>query len=170
MTGRIPLAHRGTALCAAACWSAVWMIIGASSDIGTRGVGNYLACVFALSLLAVTLLTPLVASLSAPLVTAAPATPPATPPVYGPPPPQAPPVAAPPAPPEPAPFKPFWFAVPETRAIAPVDGGGDGSARSLVPGTWYLAVARRGDGLVARSADGVEGLLADTVDLEIGPV
>lgn len=79
--------------------------------------------------------------------------------------------------PEPAPaaeapaapaFAPFWFAVPAPRALAP-EGDSDGpSVGELVPGTWYLAIAQRGDALLTQTQEGKRGLLSDTSGIQRG--
>ncbi|MEY9842295.1 hypothetical protein [Streptacidiphilus sp. EB103A] len=79
--------------------------------------------------------------------------------------------------PEPAPaaetpaapaFAPFWFAVPAPRALAP-EGASDGpSVGELVPGTWYLAIAQRGDALLTQTQEGKRGLLSDTSGIQRG--
>ncbi len=72
--------------------------------------------------------------------------------------------------PEPAPaFAPFWFAVPAARALSP-EQGPEGSAPvgELVPGTWYLAIAQRGDALVTQTQEGKRGLLTDTSGIQRG--
>ncbi|MFG2334679.1 hypothetical protein ACGFMM_34465 [Streptomyces sp. NPDC048604] len=62
---------------------------------------------------------------------------------------------------------PFWFAVPQARPLMPEDGGTEPLAE-LVPGTWYLAIERRGRELVARTEDVRRGILHDTSGLQPG--
>ena len=79
--------------------------------------------------------------------------------------------------PEPAPvaenpgapaFAPFWFAVPAPRSLAP-EGDSDGpTVGELVPGTWYLAIAQRGDALLTQTQEGKRGLLSDTSGIQRG--
>lgn len=64
-------------------------------------------------------------------------------------------------------FEPFWFAVPVARPLVREDGSMK-AVVELVPGTWYLAVERRGDALVAQTADRVRGLLFDTTGIQRG--
>lgn len=64
-------------------------------------------------------------------------------------------------------FAPFWFAVPVARPLMGEDGSLSPIA-GLAPGIWYLAVGKRGDALVAQSADGLRGLLLDTTGIERG--
>ncbi len=64
-------------------------------------------------------------------------------------------------------FEPFWFAVPVARPLLGEDGSLSPVAE-LAPGTWYLAVGRRGDALVAQGADGLRGFLLDTTRIERG--
>ena len=65
-------------------------------------------------------------------------------------------------------FAPFWFAVPAPRALAP-EGDSDGpSVGELVPGTWYLAIAQRGDALLTQTQEGKRGLLSDTSGIQRG--
>ncbi|WP_424213976.1 hypothetical protein ACN20G_18925 [Streptomyces sp. BI20] len=65
-------------------------------------------------------------------------------------------------------FAPFWFAVPESRPLFPLDGGGAPIAR-LEPGTWYLAVDQRGPNtLIAETQDKRRGVLNDTGNIQRG--
>ena len=65
-------------------------------------------------------------------------------------------------------FAPFWFAVPAPRSLAP-EGDSDGpSVGELVPGTWYLAIAQRGDALLTQTQEGKRGLLSDTSGIQRG--
>ncbi|MFC1400233.1 MULTISPECIES: hypothetical protein [Streptacidiphilus] len=79
--------------------------------------------------------------------------------------------------PEPAPaaenpaapaFAPFWFAVPAPRSLAPEGDSGGPSVGELVPGTWYLAIAQRGDALLTQTQEGKRGLLSDTSGIQRG--
>ena len=71
--------------------------------------------------------------------------------------------------PEPAPaFAPFWFAVPAARALSPEQGPEGAPVGELVPGTWYLAIAQRGDALVTQTQEGKRGLLTDTSGIQRG--
>ncbi|MEV3990956.1 hypothetical protein AB0J57_18800 [Streptomyces sp. NPDC049837] len=77
-----------------------------------------------------------------------------------------------PAQPAPAPagasdFSPFWFAVPVARPLYAEDGSPTPIAE-LAPGTWYLAVEQRGQGLVAQTQDGRRGVLQDTTGIQRG--
>ncbi|WP_254399616.1 hypothetical protein [Streptomyces sp. AC602_WCS936] len=79
---------------------------------------------------------------------------------------------APPQPGQPRPgggadFQPFWFAVPVTRPLFAEDGSPNPVAQ-LTPGTWYLAVEQRCEGLVAQTQDGHRGVLRDSSDIERG--
>jgi uncharacterized caspase-like protein len=58
-------------------------------------------------------------------------------------------------------FEPFWFAVPLSRPLMSEDGTLEPVAE-LLPGTWYLAVDKRGEVLVAQTEDGQRGFLLDT--------
>ncbi|NJP99634.1 hypothetical protein [Streptomyces zingiberis] len=70
--------------------------------------------------------------------------------------------------PAPAPgFSPFWFAVPVTRPLYAEDGS-QAPVAELAPGTWYLAVEQRGQGLVAQTQDGRRGVLQDTSGIQRG--
>ncbi|MEV8352398.1 hypothetical protein ACFVTT_04375 [Streptomyces niveus] len=64
-------------------------------------------------------------------------------------------------------FEPFWFAVPVSRPLMGEDGSMKAVA-NLTPGTWYLAIERRGDALVAQAADRKRGLLLDTTGIQRG--
>ncbi|MFE3587063.1 hypothetical protein ACFXOY_05995 [Streptomyces niveus] len=64
-------------------------------------------------------------------------------------------------------FAPFWFAVPVARPLMGEDGSLSPVAE-LAPGTWYLAVGKRGDALVAQAADGLRGFLLHTAGIERG--
>jgi hypothetical protein len=64
-------------------------------------------------------------------------------------------------------FSPFWFAVPVQRPLFPEDGSPNPIAE-LAPGTWYLAVEQRGQGLVAQTQDGRRGVLQDTSGIQRG--
>ncbi|MCT4352931.1 DUF5336 domain-containing protein [Streptomyces sp. Je 1-79] len=85
--------------------------------------------------------------------------------------------AAAPSPAQPAPaqgqgqpasdFAPFWFAVPVARPLYGEDGSPTPIAE-LAPGTWYLAVEQRGQGLIAQTQDGRRGVLQDTTGIQRG--
>jgi hypothetical protein len=75
--------------------------------------------------------------------------------------------AAEPGTPAPA-FAPFWFAVPAARPLAPESDPNGAPVGELVPGTWYLAIAQRGDALLARTQEGKSGLLTDTTGIQRG--
>jgi hypothetical protein len=75
--------------------------------------------------------------------------------------------AAEPQTPAPA-FAPFWFAVPAARPLAPEHDPTGAPVGELVPGTWYLAIAQRGDALLARTQEGKSGLLTDTTGIQRG--
>ncbi|MER7112622.1 hypothetical protein [Streptomyces sp. NPDC000229] len=64
-------------------------------------------------------------------------------------------------------FAPFWFAVPVARPLYSEDGSPTPIAE-LAPGTWYLAVEQRGQGLVAQTQDGRRGVLQDTTGIQRG--
>ncbi|MEH0422854.1 hypothetical protein [Streptomyces sp. B21-083] len=64
-------------------------------------------------------------------------------------------------------FSPFWFAVPVPRALFAEDGSPTPIAE-LAPGTWYLAVEQRGQGLIAQTQDGRRGVLQDTSGIQRG--
>ncbi|WP_037604994.1 hypothetical protein [Streptacidiphilus rugosus] len=65
-------------------------------------------------------------------------------------------------------FAPFWFAVPAARPLAP-EGEPQGTpVGELVPGTWYLAIAQRGEALLTQTQEGKRGLLADTSGIQRG--
>ncbi|WP_241518580.1 hypothetical protein [Streptomyces sp. CB03238] len=64
-------------------------------------------------------------------------------------------------------FAPFWFAVPVARPLYAEDGSPTPIAE-LAPGTWYLAVEQRGQGLVAQTQDGRRGVLQDTTGIQRG--
>ncbi|AZM52985.1 hypothetical protein DMA15_10570 [Streptomyces sp. WAC 01529] len=64
-------------------------------------------------------------------------------------------------------FSPFWFAVPVPRPLYAEDGSPTPIAE-LAPGTWYLAVEQRGQGLVAQTQDGRRGVLQDTTGIQRG--
>ncbi|MEZ0068302.1 hypothetical protein ABIA32_004326 [Streptacidiphilus sp. MAP12-20] len=78
-----------------------------------------------------------------------------------------PPAPAPAQPPTPA-FAPFWFAVPAARPLAPEGDPKGAPVGELVPGTWYLAIAQRGDALLTQTQEGKRGLLADTSGIQRG--
>jgi hypothetical protein len=79
-----------------------------------------------------------------------------------------PPPAAAPAEPQAPTFAPFWFAVPAARPLAP-EGEPQGTpVGELVPGTWYLAIAQRGEALLTQTQEGKRGLLADTSGIQRG--
>lgn len=65
-------------------------------------------------------------------------------------------------------FAPFWFAVPAARPLAPENDPNGAPVGELVPGTWYLAIAQRGDALLARTQEGKSGLLVDTSGIQRG--
>jgi len=74
-----------------------------------------------------------------------------------------------PAPREAAPaFAPFWFAVPALRTLAPEEDAAGAPVGELVPGTWYLAIAQRGDALLTQTQEGKRGLLTDTSGIQRG--
>ncbi|TXS34975.1 hypothetical protein [Streptomyces sp. t39] len=75
--------------------------------------------------------------------------------------------ASPTTPPGPAPFTPYWFAVPAPRQLVAEDFTSRVVAE-LRPGVWYRAVGRYGLALVATTEDGRRGLLWDTGGLYIG--
>jgi hypothetical protein len=64
-------------------------------------------------------------------------------------------------------FAQFWFAVPEPRDVLPVEGLDKTPVGTLRPGTWYLAVAEHGRGLVAE-IDGRHGVLNDLTGIQRG--
>ncbi|MEU1125449.1 hypothetical protein ABZ371_18270 [Streptomyces sp. NPDC005899] len=64
-------------------------------------------------------------------------------------------------------FTPFWFAVPVARPLYGEDGTPNPIAE-LAPGTWYLAVEQRGQGLIAQTQDGRRGVLQDTTGIQRG--
>ncbi|WP_411078801.1 hypothetical protein [Streptomyces sp. cmx-18-6] len=64
-------------------------------------------------------------------------------------------------------FTPFWFAVPVARPLYGEDGAPNPIAE-LAPGTWYLAVEQRGEGLIAQTQDGRRGVLQDTTGIQRG--
>ncbi len=64
-------------------------------------------------------------------------------------------------------FSPFWFAVPVPRPLFAEDGSPTPIAE-LAPGTWYLAVEQRGQGLIAQTQDGRRGVLQDTSGIQRG--
>ncbi|MEO3846124.1 serine/threonine-protein kinase [Streptomyces sp. B8F3] len=65
-------------------------------------------------------------------------------------------------------FQPFWFAVPERRALAGEDGETLSPAEELPPGAWYLAIGKAGDALLLLTATGHRRLLTNPADIEIG--
>ncbi|MFC1421338.1 DUF5336 domain-containing protein [Streptacidiphilus cavernicola] len=65
-------------------------------------------------------------------------------------------------------FAPFWFAVPAVRSLAPEENSGGQPVGELVPGTWYLAIAQRGDALLTQTQEGKRGLLSDTSGIQRG--
>lgn len=64
-------------------------------------------------------------------------------------------------------FAPFWFAVPVARPLYAEDGSPNPVAE-LTPGTWYLAVDQRSNGLVAQTQDGRRGVLQDSTGIQRG--
>ena len=64
-------------------------------------------------------------------------------------------------------FSPFWFAVPVPRPLFAEDGS-QSTIAELAPGTWYLAVERRGPSLVAQTQDGRRGVLQDANGIQHG--
>lgn len=64
-------------------------------------------------------------------------------------------------------FTAFWFAVPVARPLYGEDGSPNPIAE-LAPGTWYLAVEQRGQGLIAQTQDGRRGVLQDTTGIQRG--
>jgi hypothetical protein len=65
-------------------------------------------------------------------------------------------------------FAPFWFAVPAPRPIAPEQDAHGAPVGELVPGTWYLAIAQRGNALLTQTQEGKRGLLTDTSGIQRG--
>ncbi|GAB3170734.1 SPFH domain-containing protein [Streptomyces incanus] len=62
---------------------------------------------------------------------------------------------------------PFWFAVPEPTPMFS-EGGGPKPIAELVPGSWYLAVERRGeDVLLAQCQDGRRGFVYEISGIQI---
>lgn len=64
-------------------------------------------------------------------------------------------------------FEMFWFAVPTARPLLREDGVLEEVAK-LAPGTWHLAVERRGEELLAQTQDGRRGFLLDTSGIQRG--
>ncbi|MEU4999942.1 caspase family protein [Streptomyces sp. NPDC021622] len=64
-------------------------------------------------------------------------------------------------------FEMFWFAVPVARPLMS-DSGALEVVGELLPGTWYLAVERRGQGLLAMTQEGRRGFLLDTSGIQRG--
>ncbi|WP_097965556.1 caspase family protein [Streptomyces sp. or20] len=65
-------------------------------------------------------------------------------------------------------FEPFWFAVPAARPVYGEDGSLDPVAE-LVPGTWYLAIERRGVGVLVHHKDITKrGFLLDMTGIQRG--
>ncbi|MFI1249919.1 hypothetical protein ACH4TY_24940 [Streptomyces anulatus] len=65
-------------------------------------------------------------------------------------------------------FELFWFAVPAPRPLYGEAGSLDPVAE-LVPGVWYLAVERRGVGVVVAYEDGTKrGFILDTSGIQRG--
>ncbi|MFB6842658.1 hypothetical protein ACFCY7_37460, partial [Streptomyces sp. NPDC056361] len=60
-----------------------------------------------------------------------------------------------------------WFAVPVLRPLLPEDGGSEPVVQ-LSPGTWYLAIERRGQHLLVQTDDGVRGILRETLGIQRG--
>ncbi|MEY9965458.1 hypothetical protein ABIA33_003500 [Streptacidiphilus sp. MAP12-16] len=65
-------------------------------------------------------------------------------------------------------FAPFWFAVPAARTLSAEQDAQGGPVGELVPGTWYLAIAQRGDALLTQTQEGKRGLLTDTSGIQRG--
>jgi hypothetical protein len=65
-------------------------------------------------------------------------------------------------------FAPYWFAVPAVRPLSPEQGEPGAPVGELVPGTWYLAIAQRGDALLTQTQEGKRGLLTDTSGIQRG--
>ncbi|WP_199811554.1 hypothetical protein [Streptomyces sp. NRRL S-340] len=65
------------------------------------------------------------------------------------------------------PFSPFWFAVPAPRPLFAEDGS-PAPIAELAPGTWYLAVDQRGQGLLTEMQDGRRGVLQDASNIQRG--
>ncbi|MFI2639909.1 DUF5336 domain-containing protein [Streptomyces sp. NPDC018610] len=183
----------GVAFTILSVWTFFWSLVDVPDGIDA-GAGLILGFIAALVLAAAAIATPLVPALQAALV-GAPR--PAAPQPYGAQPPggygypgaqQAPygaPQAAQPyagqqpqapqagggataaAPQSPAPFSPFWYAVPAPRPLFGEDGAPTPIAE-LAPGTWYLAVEQRGQGLLTEMQDGRRGVLQDATDIQRG--
>ncbi|GGZ76249.1 caspase family protein [Streptomyces bluensis] len=65
-------------------------------------------------------------------------------------------------------YAPHWFAVPAPRLLYAEDGSLEPRSE-LAPGTWYLAVGRRGDAMTVVGSDGTRGLLLDTSGIQKEP-
>ncbi|MFJ2435520.1 caspase family protein [Streptomyces anulatus] len=61
----------------------------------------------------------------------------------------------------------FWFAVPVRRPLMSETEEHEEVAE-LLPGTWYLAIEQREQGLIAQSQDGHRGILLDTSGIQRG--
>lgn len=64
-------------------------------------------------------------------------------------------------------FEPFWFAVPVRRLLMSQTEEHK-EVGELLPGTWYLAIEQREQGLIAQSQDGHRGILFDTSGIQRG--
>ncbi|MFI7082297.1 caspase domain-containing protein [Streptomyces anulatus] len=64
-------------------------------------------------------------------------------------------------------FEPFWFAVPVRRQLMSETEEHE-EVGELLPGTWYLAIEKREQGLIALSQDGHRGILHDTSGIQPG--
>ncbi|MFC8649018.1 protein kinase, partial [Streptomyces anulatus] len=64
-------------------------------------------------------------------------------------------------------FEPFWFAVPVRRPLMS-ETEEQQEVGELLPGTWYLAIEQREQGLIALSQDGHRGILFDTSGIQRG--
>ncbi|WP_405189885.1 caspase, EACC1-associated type [Streptomyces anulatus] len=64
-------------------------------------------------------------------------------------------------------FEPFWFAVPVRRLLMS-ETEEHKEVGELLPGTWYLAIEQREQGLIAQSQDGRRGILLDTSGIQRG--
>ncbi|MGW6022546.1 caspase, EACC1-associated type [Streptomyces sp. NPDC055099] len=64
-------------------------------------------------------------------------------------------------------FELFWFAVPVARPLMSVDNDFV-QVSELLPGSWYLAIGRQGDGLLALDRESRPGVLRDTSGIQRG--
>ncbi|MFE3329364.1 hypothetical protein [Streptomyces sp. NPDC059176] len=188
----IDLAQFGVAATIFTVWNLFWTVVDLGDGVSV-GAGLILGLISALVLAGGAVATPLVPALMSPLM---PAPQPQAPQPYGGQPqggygypgaqqpyggqmaqtqafgaqPQQTPQPAGPAQGAPAPaadFSPFWFAVPVARPLYAEDGSPTPVAE-LAPGTWYLAVEKRGAALVAQTQDGRRGVLQDTSGIQRG--